>query len=81
MTLGVNSNSGLSFAKTDMEFQNWQQMGNEIVKRLTDVRQQTRDEIEAANAPKTAVTCPFCGATTIPDAQGRCEFCGGSVNG
>ena len=78
---GMNSNSGLSFAKTDMEFQNWQQMGNEIVKRLTDVRQQTRDEIEAANAPKTAVTCPFCGATTIPDAQGRCEFCGGSVNG
>lgn len=33
----------------------------------------------AANAPKTAVNCPFCGATTIPDENGRCEWCGGAV--
>ena len=33
----------------------------------------------AAAAPKTAVTCPHCGASTIPDENGRCEYCGGSV--
>jgi len=32
------------------------------------------------SAPKMAVTCPFCGATTTPDASGCCEYCGGSVN-
>lgn len=28
-----------------------------------------------------AVTCPYCGATTTPDASGCCEYCGGAVNG
>jgi len=25
------------------------------------------------------VTCPFCGGTTTPDANGNCEWCGGKV--
>lgn len=29
--------------------------------------------------PKTAVRCPHCEATTIPDASGRCEYCGGAI--
>ena len=40
-----------------------------------------REKIEQAAAPKTAVTCPYCGATTTPDASGCCEYCGGAVNG
>jgi len=28
-----------------------------------------------------SVTCPYCGATTSPDADGNCEYCGGPVNG
>ena len=56
-------------------------MGQEIVSALTQVRQEIRDEAAAQNAPKMAVTCPWCGATTIPDAAGCCEYCGGSVNG
>ena len=28
---------------------------------------------------KIAVICRLCGATTIPDASGRCEYCDGSV--
>ena len=32
-----------------------------------------------AAAPKKAVTCPYCGATTTPNASGQCEFCGGAV--
>ena len=38
-----------------------------------------RKQAEEAAAPKQAVTCPWCGATTTPDESGRCEFCGGSV--
>lgn len=38
----------------------------------------------ASPAPKAeakAVTCPWCGATTIPDEKGCCEYCGGAVMG
>ena len=52
---------------------------NEIRDALTQLRQETRDSVVAAQTPKTAVTCPFCGATTIPDASGRCEYCGGAI--
>ena len=38
-----------------------------------------RENIAAAAAPTTAVTCPWCGATTIPDANGCCEYCGGAI--
>lgn len=31
----------------------------------------------APAAPRISVVCPYCGATTVPDAGGRCEFCGG----
>ena len=36
-------------------------------------------EARAAAAPKQAVNCPYCCATTIPDAQGRCEYCGSAL--
>lgn len=51
----------------------------EVRDALVQLRQETRDSVVAAKAPKTAVTCPFCGATTIPDASGRCEYCGGAI--
>ena len=54
-------------------------MGNEIKNALTQVRRQVRTEVAAANAPKAAQTCPLCGATCIPDASGRCEYCGGAM--
>jgi len=63
------------------EYRYYIDMGNEIKAALLDVRQQARDAAAAAAAPKTAVTCLWCGATTMPDANGRCEYCGGSVNG
>ena len=55
-------------------------MGKEIKRVLTGVRQQVRNEAKAAAAPKQAVTCPWCGAATMPDTSGCCEYCGGSVN-
>jgi len=53
----------------------------EIREALTKVRADVREAAVRANAPKQSVTCPFCGASTIPDANGRCEYCGGAVNG
>ena len=62
--------------RTVVEYREYEDMGNEIISILSDVRQQARSEA----APKAASTCPYCGATTIPDANGCCEFCGGVVN-
>ena len=67
--------------ETDSDYRNYLKMGEEIKEALMNVRQQARDEMAAAAAPKMAVTCPYCGATTTPDASGCCEYCGGSVNG
>ena len=58
------------------EYARYEKMGNEIVAVLTQGRQQIRDEKAAAAAPKAAKTCHACGASTIPDANGCCEYCG-----
>ena len=62
-----------------VEFQEYERQGEEIRQALTQVRQDVRDGIAAAAAPKIARTCPHCGATTIPNANGLCEFCGGAM--
>ncbi len=62
-----------------VEYRQYKQMGEEIKAALIQVRQESRDAAAAAAAPKTVVTCPYCGATTTPDASGRCEYCGGAV--
>ena len=64
----------------DAKYREYDQMAREIKEVLTGARQQVRDEAAQAAKPKTAVICPCCGATTIPDANGRCEYCGGAVN-
>jgi len=55
-------------------------MGNEIREALTAARQEVRDEVVAANTPKTARICPGCGASTVGDANGCCEYCGSALN-
>ena len=67
--------------RDNVDYRACEEIGREIKEILTGVRQQVRDDIEAAAAPKIAVTCPYCGATTIPDQNGCCEFCGGAING
>lgn len=63
------------------DYVEYENMAKEIKEALTNVQNKMRTEAEAAAAPKTAITCPYCGATTTPDASGCCEFCGGAVNG
>lgn len=62
-----------------VEFREAERQANEIREALTSLRETVRENVAAAKAPKVAVTCPFCGATTMPDANGRCEFCGGAI--
>lgn len=62
-----------------VEYREMERQSKEIKDALTQVRQTVRESVAAASAPKTAQTCPFCGATTIPDVSGCCEFCGGAV--
>ena len=67
--------------KFNLDYKEYEALGKEIEAIFTSARQMIREEVNAAAAPKAAVTCPFCGATTIPDPNGCCEYCGGSVNG
>jgi len=67
--------------KYNRDYMEYERMGEEIKELLLNVREEIREEIKAAAAPKQAVVCPYCGATTTPDASGCCEFCGGAVNG
>lgn len=62
--------------KLNAEYAKYEKMGKEIVTLLTQSRQQIRDEAAAAAAPKAAKVCPSCGASSIPDANGCCEYCG-----
>ena len=82
MLLGLTA-CGKDKESTDKELadSNLLKLGEEIRQALTQVRKDVREKIEQAAAPKAAVTCPYCGATTTPDANGCCEYCGGAVNG
>ena len=55
----------------------YEEMGMEIKRVLTEARQAGRN----VAAPKQAINCPWCGATTQPTAKGCCEYCGGSLKG
>lgn len=64
-----------------VEYREMERQANEIKTALTEVRREVRENAAAAKAPKVAQLCPYCGATTIPDASGCCEFCGGAMQG
>ena len=66
--------------RLNRDYREYEAMGNEIKKILTEVRQQIRNEVREAAAPKAAVVCPYCGATTTPDAAGNCEYCGAFIS-
>ena len=67
--------------ETNAEYKKYKQLGEEIRQILVKVRDDAREKIEQDAAPKTAVSCPYCGATTTPDASGCCEYCGGALMG
>ena len=52
----------------------------EVKEVFTGIREDTRAQATAAAAPKIPVKCPSCGATTLPDARGCCEYCGSALS-
>ena len=67
--------------ESNVEYRNYKKLGEEIRQALAQVRKDVREKHEQAAAPKAVVVCSYCGATTTPDANGRCEYCGSAVNG
>lgn len=67
------------YPESNQDYSEYKRMAEEIKQALTSARQQVRDEAAAAKVPKQAVVCQCCGASTIPDANGRCEYCGGAA--
>lgn len=59
--------------KSSAEFISAENLAKQICDALTKVREGVRE----AKAPKTAMQCPHCLATTLPDENGCCEYCGG----
>ena len=54
------------------------EMGEEIQELFNSM--QLGDQESEQVCARMAVICPRCGATTIPDTHGCCEYCGGAVN-
>ncbi len=61
------------------EYKEAEKDANEIKDTLMGFRDSAREEIATANAPKVAITCPHCQATTTPDDCGCCEYCGRAI--
>ena len=89
ITININSPwfSDISFKINDnrvdmlgsVEYREMERQANEIKMALTQIREEVRESVASNNAPKTAKSCPLCGATTVPDARGCCEYCGGAI--
>lgn len=89
MTIHVNSPwfDQIKFQLNDDEirqrggvaYREMQEKADEIKRILMDARDAEREAAFAANAPKVPVICPHCHATTIPDANNCCEYCGGPI--
>ena len=65
--------------KNGVEYKEALRKCEEIKGLLTGIQEDVKAEAVEAAKPKTAVICPFCKATTYPDANGCCEFCGMKV--
>lgn len=76
---GFQLMNAVSQVAGNAEYTRYEQMGIEIKQALMEARSQSREASAAANAPKIAKTCPWCGATTMPDSNGCCEYCGGAM--
>jgi hypothetical protein len=62
----------------EREYYEYMEMSFEIRDAVDTMRLESR--LEAAAKPKKAVECPCCGATTVPDEKGCCEYCGSALS-
>ena len=82
-SIGGNNNSygNKPDPHQSVDYCEYEKMCNDIRTALTSARKQAREQVAAANAPRVPVVCQCCGATTTPDLNGCCEFCGGKAQG
>lgn len=78
MTLKVNQSSiegasGPDYREADRD-------AKEMVEALLAMRDNVANMKQEMAKPKQRVTCPNCGATTMPDENNCCEFCMGAVS-
>ena len=76
---GMDLTSNADEIRNSAEYIEYENMGWEIRDTLLQVRADARAEEAEANAPKQAIKGPYCGATTIPTANGCCEYCGAAL--
>ncbi len=74
----VRLNSSSVDGKNMAEQMRFQTMAMTVKTELTK-KQEAAERASAAAETKAAVVCACCGATTLPDAHGCCEYCGGPV--
>ena len=69
--------------KGEAKYIQYQQMSEELKRALQDRKQEAlntqKQEKQAQNQPKKKTVCPRCGANTMPDANGCCEYCGSPI--
>ncbi|MCL2588174.1 MAG: DUF4428 domain-containing protein [Oscillospiraceae bacterium] len=75
----TGARTGATIGSSNHDYRLAEEIGNEIKAALTAARQAVRDDLAAANQPKVAQTCSQCRATSIPNAQGCCEYCGNAM--
>jgi len=63
------------------DYEECKKMSEQIKEALLGIHEEARNAEEEAEKPKAALVCPFCGATTVPDAAGNCEYCGACITG
>ena len=78
LVIGSLSGAETFNPEASVEYRTYRDLCERIVATLLENRQSAREEIAAA-APKAAVACPYCGATTTPTTTNCCEFCGGAL--
>ena len=61
------------------EYNGYLQEAYDIRDYLLGSRTSARETSAQRNISGTSVICPHCGASTVPDYYGRCEYCGSSV--
>ena len=71
----VKCNDSRIAERNSEEYRSAERAANDIKAALTAVHAENKEALK----PKTSVVCPHCQATTLPDENGCCEYCGGAI--
>lgn len=77
--IGFKINDSRVDREDSTEFREANRQANEIKEALMLKRAEVRESATATVTHKKEQICHLCGATTTPDANGRCEFCDGEI--